>query len=82
VRDATGIVRPEASHDLPASPDNAYISIVAAENQIFGACTDARYLIAFEEGARLIVGESDCGDLEEVEGLPLQSVQRLVPLVK
>lgn len=64
-------MRLEASDDLPAGPDYSYVAIVAPEKQAVGSGADTRYVVALEEGARVVIGESNLADFEEVEGLPL-----------
>ena len=71
--DAARLVCVEASYDLPAGTDDTHVSIIATEEQAVGAGTNTRYLIGFEEGARLVIAEFDLADLEEVECFPLRN---------
>ena len=66
-----GVVGLEAPDDLPAGADDADISIVAAEEEAIGPGADLGDLVAFEQEARLVVGQADLADLEEVEFPPL-----------
>lgn len=73
VRDADALVRLEAADDPPAWAHDAHMAVGAAEEEAVGAGADAGYLVAVEEGARLVVvGELDLADVEEVEGFPLR----------
>ena len=60
-------MRLEAPHDLPAGPDDAHVSVIAAEEKTVRAGAHAGDLAAFEEVARVVVGRRDSGDVEEVE---------------
>lgn len=71
VCDAADIVCLEAPYDLPAGADDSYVAIEAPEEEAVGPRADAGYVVALEEGARVVVGEFDLADFEEVEGLPL-----------
>ncbi len=77
MRDAACLVRLEAPNDLPARPYYMDISIIAAQEETVRSGTDGRYLVALKEVAGLVVGELDTVDVEEVEGLPLRTVNHL-----
>lgn len=62
----------EGADNLPAGADDPHVAIVAAEEKAVGAGADAGDRVAFEKGARVVVGrELDLADVEEVKGLPL-----------
>jgi hypothetical protein len=71
--DAASFVCQETPDDFPAGSDDAYVSIIATEEQAFGARTYAGYLIILEERSRLVVAELHLADFEEVECFPLTS---------
>lgn len=73
--DAAGLVSLEAPQDLPARADDAYVTVIATEEQAIGAGADAGDLVVLEEGACLVVAELDLADLEEVECFPLGTGQ-------
>jgi hypothetical protein len=69
--DGPRLVCLEGPHDLEGRGEDADDAIVAAEEEAFGAGTDAADLVAFEEGFALIVWGGDLADLEEIECFPL-----------
>lgn len=64
-------MRRERPHDLPGRADDAHVAIVAGEEEAVGAGADGGDVVGLEEGARVVVGDADGGDFEEVEVLPL-----------
>jgi hypothetical protein len=61
------VVRLEATNDLPARRNNTDVTIIASEEQAIRPRTDTRYLVAFDEVPRVVIGQLDLVDLEEVE---------------
>jgi hypothetical protein len=64
----------ETPDHFPAPADNAYVSIVATEEQALRARAHAGYLVILEDRSRLVVAELDLADIEEVECFPLRGI--------
>ena len=82
VRDADTLMSLEAADDAPARAHDAHMAVRTAKEEAVGAGADAGYLVAVEEGARLVVvGELDLADVEEVKGFPLRRRRKVSLLI-
>jgi hypothetical protein len=73
MRDGPGVMGLETPDNLPARADDADVAIVGAQKEAVGTRAHGRDLVALEEELRLVVGELNLRDIEEVESFPLCS---------